>query len=127
MPPRQAKLGKTGETVSQKVKEMRGIRRFTLRDLSEKMAEIGHPLSAATLSEIERGVRRVDVDELAALADALDTDAYRLLGGGIVLEDDIGLSDEATEIIDLVTALDRRLFQAELASEPDEPDDGEVQ
>lgn len=126
MPQKDARLGKTGRTVRDKVKEVRELRHLTLRDLSERMGQGGHALSIATLSEIERGKRRVDVDELAALAKALDTDMYRLLGGGIALDDDLGLSDEAAEIIDLVTALDRRLFLAELKAEPQEPDTDEV-
>lgn len=118
-PKRRVKLGDTGEKVRERVAHWRKVRRYTLVQLSDRMTEVGNAMAVGTLSEIERGARRVDVDDLTALAAALDVDVLRLLGARVELDDDPGLSDEAQEIIDAVTALDRRLFQAELAADPD--------
>ncbi len=52
---------------------------MTLRDLSARLEELGRPLSHATISEIERGARRVDVDDLTTLAAALGVSPASLL------------------------------------------------
>lgn len=52
---------------------------MSLRRLSAIMGEIGHPLSHATLSEIERGDRRVTVDDLTAFAVALEVSPVTFL------------------------------------------------
>lgn len=52
---------------------------MTLRDLSARLEEMGRPLSHATISEIERGARRVDVDDLTTLAAALGVSPASLL------------------------------------------------
>jgi hypothetical protein len=41
--------------------------------LSDRLAEVGRPIVPSGLSKIELGNRRVDVDDLTALAAALDT------------------------------------------------------
>lgn len=62
-------LGPTGETVRERIKEIRG--RMPLTELSEKLTALGRPIPVIGLRRIESGDRRVDVDDLVALAQAL--------------------------------------------------------
>ncbi|MFM9723729.1 helix-turn-helix domain-containing protein [Streptomyces scabiei] len=79
-------LASTGRTVAANVKRLREAQRLTLRSLSARLKEMGRPLSADALNKIENGasdeprqVRRVDVDDLAALAVALGVHPAALL------------------------------------------------
>lgn len=69
--------GPTAANVAANLKELRGSQ--SLRALSARLAEIGHPLAASALQRIESGERRVDVDDLTALACALDVSPLALL------------------------------------------------
>ncbi|MCH9732731.1 MAG: helix-turn-helix domain-containing protein [Actinomycetia bacterium] len=71
MPKRSVEIGLTGETVRANVKRLRRTQGLTLRDLSDRMKRVDRPMGHSTISEIERGARRVDVDDLMALAVAL--------------------------------------------------------
>lgn len=91
-------LGPTGRTVAANVKRLRGERGMTLRALSAALREAGRPLSADALNKIENGaedtgpgkggepkpVRRVDVDDLMALAVVLDVPVITLLIPGSI-------------------------------------------
>ncbi|MFF9494242.1 helix-turn-helix domain-containing protein [Streptomyces flaveolus] len=79
-------LASTGRTVAANVKRLREAQRLTLRALSARLKEMGRPLSADALNKIENGasdeprqVRRVDVDDLVALAVALGVHPTALL------------------------------------------------
>jgi transcriptional regulator with XRE-family HTH domain len=79
-------LGPTGRTVAANVKRLRESRGLTLRGLSAALKERGRPLSADALNKIEngngneeRGIRRVDVDDLMALAVVLEVSPLALL------------------------------------------------
>lgn len=79
-------LGPTGRTVAANVKRLRESRGITLRALSAALKERGRPLSADALNKIEngdgnqeRGIRRVDVDDLMALAVVLEVSPVALL------------------------------------------------
>ncbi|MFE7980594.1 helix-turn-helix domain-containing protein [Streptomyces cellulosae] len=68
-------VGPTGRAVAANVKRLRKARGLSLRALSAELKARGRTLSADALNKIEngaepdgRGVRRVDVDDLAALA-----------------------------------------------------------
>ena len=52
---------------------------LTLRDVADRLTAIGRPMAHNTVSEIERGASRVDVDDLMALALALDVSPATLL------------------------------------------------
>jgi hypothetical protein len=54
---------------------------MTLDQLSSRMARIGRPVQKSGLSKIEAGDRRVDADDLIALAVALDVNPNVLLLG----------------------------------------------
>lgn len=65
--------------VAQNVRDLRKERGLHLADLSERLDKLGHPLALNVLSKLENGDRRVDVDDLVALAIALDVTPNRLL------------------------------------------------
>jgi transcriptional regulator with XRE-family HTH domain len=69
----------TAETVSANVKRLRKDRNLGLRSLANKLAEAGRPLGHSAVDQIEKGTRRVDVDDLIALAAALDVSPITLL------------------------------------------------
>ena len=71
--------GPTGLTVATNVALYRGKRGLRLGGLSERMAEVGRPMSVSTLSAIENATRRTDVDDLVAIAAALNVSPAALL------------------------------------------------
>lgn len=72
-------LGPIGENVVQAVRRFREMRRFGYADLSRKLAQYGREIPPLGLRRIESGERRVDVDDLAALAVALNVSPLALL------------------------------------------------
>lgn len=79
MATRRVELGTIGETVRANISRLRRDRGLTLRDLADRMAETDRPLAHNSISEIERGARRVDVDDLVALALALEVSPLAIL------------------------------------------------
>ena len=61
-------LGGTGDNVRHNVKRLREGRHLTYVRLSGLLADHGRPMPVLSLRRIEAGERRVDVDDLAALA-----------------------------------------------------------
>lgn len=68
----------TSLTVGRNVLRLRTEGGLTLRELSARMPE-DHPLRLTAIGEIERGERRVTVDDLTALAVALAVSPMALL------------------------------------------------
>ena len=87
--------GPTAQRVRKNLVEIRRQRGVSLRVLSERLSHLGHPLLASGLSKVETGDRRADVDDLAALALALDVAPNRLLLTGTAGDEQIELSPEA--------------------------------
>lgn len=79
MATRRVEIGLTGETVRANIKRLRREREMTLRDLADHMSRVVRPMAHNTISEIERGARRVDVDDLMALAEGLNVSPIALL------------------------------------------------
>ncbi len=73
------KLGPTGQRLGRRLKELRRERDLTLSGLETRLTEVGRPILLSALSKIEMGQRRVDVDDLVALALALDVSPNLLL------------------------------------------------
>lgn len=73
----------TAETVSANVKRLRTQQNLGLRTLSKKLGEVGRPLGHSAIDQIEKGTRRVDVDDLVALAAALGVSPITLLMPGM--------------------------------------------
>ena len=78
---RKIDLGETGKLVKANLRRLREEEHLSLHELSERLATLGRPILPSGLSKIEQGSRRVDVDDLVALADALRTVPSRLLRG----------------------------------------------
>lgn len=76
---RAVEQGPTGERLAQNVARLREARGISLRTLSERLSELGRPILPSGLSKIEQGDRRVDVDDLVALAVALNVSPGWLL------------------------------------------------
>lgn len=69
----------TGQRVARRIKELRLERSLTLADLATRLAELDRSYTLSTLSRIEQGKRRVDTDDLIALALALDVPPNTIL------------------------------------------------
>jgi transcriptional regulator with XRE-family HTH domain len=71
------KLGPTGHRVAANVKRLRG--RVPVRELSDRLTRLGRPILPSGITKIEQGSRRVDADDLVALAMALGVNVSALL------------------------------------------------
>lgn len=71
--------GPTAKRVAANVERIRKARQLHQKDLSARLAEVGRPMLSTVISKIERGERRVDVDDLVALALALNVSPSALL------------------------------------------------
>jgi transcriptional regulator with XRE-family HTH domain len=67
------------DVVRRRVKELREQQRLTYVELAERLGQVGSPIPVLGLRRIERGERRVDVDELLALAEVLGVQLAELL------------------------------------------------
>jgi transcriptional regulator with XRE-family HTH domain len=72
-------LGAAGETVRANVKQLREDQNLGYSQLSRKLHEVGRSVPDLGLRRIEAGERRVDVDDLMALAVALGVSPVTLL------------------------------------------------
>ena len=90
--------GATAETVSENVKRLRQARNLGLRAFADKLSDIGWPLGHSAVDKIEKGTRRVDVDDLVALAIALDTSPAELLTPHVA-EVDSPVKATATKVV----------------------------
>ncbi|MDV6312094.1 helix-turn-helix transcriptional regulator [Gordonia amicalis] len=76
---RSVTLGPVGETVMRNITYHRTLRKLSIAALADLVTRQGHRLTRQALSEVELGNRRVDVDDLVALARALDISPATLL------------------------------------------------
>ncbi|OBJ43113.1 hypothetical protein A5621_00880 [Mycobacterium colombiense] len=72
-------LGPTGETVRANIQRLRQAQNLGYTKLARVLEEIGRPIPDLGLRRIEAGDRRVDVDDLMALAVALGVSPVTLL------------------------------------------------
>lgn len=72
-------VGPTGLRVMANVKRLRQAKGMTYKDLSQRLTRLGRPIPVLGLSRMEKGERRVDADDLVALAIALDCAPSKLL------------------------------------------------
>jgi 8-oxo-dGTP pyrophosphatase MutT (NUDIX family)/transcriptional regulator with XRE-family HTH domain len=72
-------LGPVGRYVIENLEDLRVARRLTYRQLADRLEKLGRPIPTLGLSRIEKGNRRVDVDDLVALAIALEVSPGALL------------------------------------------------
>lgn len=71
--------GPVGEVTRTNLRRIREEQGISLRDLAKRLAAVGYPILASGLGRIELGERRVDVDDLFALALALRISPLQLL------------------------------------------------
>jgi len=72
-------MGAASERIAANLRRIRAIRGLTTYQLSERLAAIGHTLRPTGITYIEAGTRRVDVDDLVALAAVLNCSPNRLI------------------------------------------------
>ncbi|MFF2933548.1 helix-turn-helix domain-containing protein [Streptomyces mirabilis] len=72
-------IDETGKTVAANVRRLRAQRGLTTQQLAERLEGLGRPILANAITKIEQGRRRVDVDDLMALAIALGVTPNALL------------------------------------------------
>lgn len=70
-------LGDTGRAVAANVERLRGNENYT--DLSRRLDKLGRDIPPLALRRIEEGARRVDTDDLVALAVALGVSPITLI------------------------------------------------
>ncbi|MFG2109479.1 helix-turn-helix domain-containing protein [Micromonospora chersina] len=75
-------LGPTGDRVKDNITHFRTVRGLSYKELSDRLASIDRSIPVLGLSRVERGERRVDADDLVALAVALNVSPARLLLSG---------------------------------------------
>lgn len=73
-------IGPAGRLVATNMVARRGALGMTQTQLSEAVIQEGRQLGRQAITEIETCRRRVDVDDLSALARALQTTAAHLIG-----------------------------------------------
>jgi transcriptional regulator with XRE-family HTH domain len=72
-------LGPAGNNVRRNVRRLREQHHWGYQDVEERLARAGRAISVLGLSAIDTGERRVDVDDLVALAAVFDTGIEELL------------------------------------------------
>jgi len=80
-------LGPTGRRAAQTVAELRDRDNLSYRELSNRLSDLGRTIPMLGLSRVERTERRIDADDLVALALALGTTPNRLLLPGTARRD----------------------------------------
>lgn len=114
--------GPTGQRVAKNLRQLRDACGLSTVRLAEVLAELGQPLWPTAITKTEAGDRRVDVDDLVALAVALGVSPNRLLlempSGGMLLrrdpDDTVGREVDTfhAESIDLTSAIRVPLLDA---------------
>lgn len=75
-------IGEYGALVAAAIVRHRRRRGWEQSALATRVTEAGRPMSASVLGKVEASTRRVDVDDLVALATALEVSPSALLGLG---------------------------------------------
>ena len=76
---RDIQLSPASRAVAANLMRLRKAQRLTTTRLSAALDELGQPIHASGITRIEKGERRVDVDDLVALAKALNVRPEQLL------------------------------------------------
>jgi transcriptional regulator with XRE-family HTH domain len=71
--------GATGRTVRENIRRVREERDMTWAQMSRFLDKAGRPIAPLGLRRVEEGARRVDVDDLMAIAVVLDVTPNELL------------------------------------------------
>jgi transcriptional regulator with XRE-family HTH domain len=71
--------GPSSKRVAANLRRIRREHEITTAALAKRLAALGHPIADTGITKIEKGMRGVDVDDLTALALALEVTPNRLL------------------------------------------------
>lgn len=82
--PTKIEIGTYGLNVARMVKLTRAALRLRLVDVATRCADAGRPMTIDAIRTIENGTRRVDPDDLVALATALGLTVRSMITGGAV-------------------------------------------
>lgn len=94
-PRRANELGPTGARLTENLKRLRESLPLTTEQLADRVTnDYGRPMRANTITKIEKGQRRVDVDDLVALALALETRPDALLLPPTIAGDHLQLTEK---------------------------------
>ena len=83
MAARPIQIGEAGGHVAAAITRHRQRLGWDQAGLADRVTAVGRPMSASVLGKVEAGARRVDVDDLVALAAALDVPPASLLPGDV--------------------------------------------
>lgn len=72
-------LGPTGVVAARRVRELREDRNWGFKELSDRLTAAGRPIPPLGLRKIEKEDRRIDADDLVALAVVLEVNPSALL------------------------------------------------
>jgi transcriptional regulator with XRE-family HTH domain len=99
-------LGATGEAVRKNIRRIRDGQGISAPKLSANLKKLGRSIPPLGISRIESGDRRVDVDDLVAIALALGVSPISLLLPGMPGADDPGADVEVTGVDHSVRAVE---------------------
>lgn len=88
--------GRGSTHAAEAVVAVRRSRGLSKAELGRRLAELGRPMSKDVLLKIEQGKRRLDPDDLIALALALGVTPNRLLLPSTLVEEDVALTPAVT-------------------------------
>lgn len=71
--------GPTAQAVATNVLRLRKARGLSIYTLSDRLRVAGRPITPSAVGKIERLARQVNVDDLTALAAALDVEPFHLM------------------------------------------------
>ena len=72
-------LGPAGNNVRRNIRRLREARQWSYREVEERLSRAGRTIPVLAQSAIDAGERRVDVDDLVALATVFDLGVEELL------------------------------------------------
>lgn len=76
---RAIEVGAVGRNVAENMLRLRTVRGLSTRQLSTRLAELGRKIPASGITRMALLERRVDVDDLVALAAALEVEPAQLM------------------------------------------------
>lgn len=109
-------LGPTGRNAADAVRRLRTNKHMSYAELSRKLSAVGRPIPTLGLRKIESGSRRIDTDDLVALAITLDVSPATLLTPSTE-----GISEwrtSQTKITEKVSATPQALWEWLIAAYP---------
>lgn len=74
-------IGRATKAVAEAVLNRREELGWGLQDVANLLVAHGWPISVSSLSKLERGLRRIDIDDLVAIASVLELEPENLVGG----------------------------------------------